>query len=260
MDLTRLALLVLDFSRVERVTLHPDGKRPETDAEHTLMLIYVACSLATLHPEWGLDVGKLAQLAAVHDLPEVHVGDTNSYGFSAGTEAAREARAAKKDREAGALQRLLVEHVGNPWLCASLIEYEAQLSPEARLLRYLDKVLPRVLNALNGCVVVKQWEGETLDTYREKNRRQMAELSAEYPEWPDIGLILWEACILAEQAWSMTTPYSTYHILREGQAICGAGMPDQWKDGFSGLTIAEAWAEMPGGLRLCPGCKAEMRP
>lgn len=88
----RLADLVLAFGRVNRATRHPDGVRPESDAEHTLMLAFAALTLADHHPEWGLDAGRLAILALVHDLPEVYVGDTNTARGLSADEAAAKAR------------------------------------------------------------------------------------------------------------------------------------------------------------------------
>lgn len=84
----RLADLCLQFARVNRATHHPDGVRPETNADHTVMLGVYACSLAQRindemkdpHRLPYLDVGRVAQFALIHDLPEVYAGDVNTFG------------------------------------------------------------------------------------------------------------------------------------------------------------------------------------
>ena len=57
-----LAQLCLRFGRVNRITYHEDGKRFESDTDHTVMLAVVACAFATQYAPY-LDVGRL-------DLPE----------------------------------------------------------------------------------------------------------------------------------------------------------------------------------------------
>ena len=61
---TAIAQLALRFARVERVTRHEDGVRPETDTDHSIMLALVACDLA---PE-GLSRPRVAEFSVVHDL------------------------------------------------------------------------------------------------------------------------------------------------------------------------------------------------
>jgi putative hydrolase of HD superfamily len=74
--------MVLTFARVNRVTLHEDGKTPESDTDHTVMVALCACSLAErLYP--SLDIGKVAQFALIHDLVEVYAGDTNTFNITA---------------------------------------------------------------------------------------------------------------------------------------------------------------------------------
>ena len=46
----RLADLILRFGRVNRATYHPDGERPESDTDHTVMLGILACAV-----KWMLD-------------------------------------------------------------------------------------------------------------------------------------------------------------------------------------------------------------
>ncbi len=64
-----IAKLALQFARVRRVTRHEDGRRPEFDSDHTVMLAILACDMA---PE-GLDLGLVAQFA-IGKGPPVAVG------------------------------------------------------------------------------------------------------------------------------------------------------------------------------------------
>jgi len=77
--LIHLAELALRFGRIDRTACyHPvlskDGRLiKESDTDHTVMLGWLACALATrFWPE--LDQGLIAQLALVHDAPEVTSG------------------------------------------------------------------------------------------------------------------------------------------------------------------------------------------
>src|SRR5688572_11298710 len=72
--------LVLPFSAIDRdISLSlPNGSRNENDAEHSWSLALVACMLAP-HVDPKLDVGKVCQFAVVHDLTEIHAGDTSAF-------------------------------------------------------------------------------------------------------------------------------------------------------------------------------------
>ena len=79
----RLAALVLQFGRVNRATFHPDGIRRETDTDHTVMLGVLAAALASRWHTLGLNVGRVAEFALVHDLAEAYAGDTQSFDITA---------------------------------------------------------------------------------------------------------------------------------------------------------------------------------
>lgn len=91
----RLARISLAFGRVERLTRHEDGIRPETDTDHTVMLGLVACELAPT----SLDRAAVAAYALVHDLLEVYAGDTQTLIVS------ENSLATKKSREIEARRR-----------------------------------------------------------------------------------------------------------------------------------------------------------
>lgn len=137
-----LASLALDFARVERVTRHQDGKRPETDADHTIMLQLLAASVARLHFP-TMDPGLVALFALVHDLPEVEVGDVDTFTDDP------EVLASKDEREHEGRARLARRTAATPWIADLVERYERQEEPEARLVRYLDKLCPRLTNVLN---------------------------------------------------------------------------------------------------------------
>jgi 5'-deoxynucleotidase YfbR-like HD superfamily hydrolase len=174
--LIHLGRLSLQFGRVDRITFHDDGATPESDTDHTVMLGLVACALAAEH---GLDVGLVAQYALVHDLVEVYAGDTNTLGGLT-----PEAKADKKAREHAALLRIKDEFGADLWwLPETLINYENQVTLEARFVRAVDKLLPKVTHILNGAVTLRQ---QGVDPQRQAARyvEQRAEIAAYTPEWP----------------------------------------------------------------------------
>lgn len=136
--LLELGKISVQMASVERATHYPPG-RPENDAEHSFNLGLSAMELAAnYYPE--LDTGLVAQFSYVHDLVEVHTGDTPTFDITA------EARAAKEAAEQAAVERLLKEL---PPHTASLLErYEKQTEPEARFVRFIDKLLPAIIHSV----------------------------------------------------------------------------------------------------------------
>ncbi len=139
-----LGEMILAFGRVDRITRHPDGEMLESDTDHTVMLGIVACSYAaTLAPE--LDRGKIAQFALIHDLVEVYAGDTATFRILT-----EEDVQGKEARERAALERIRREYDGIfPWIGETLEEYESLASAEARFVKVIDKVLPKITHILN---------------------------------------------------------------------------------------------------------------
>lgn len=62
-----LGQLCLQFGRVNRVTYHEDGRRLESDTDHTVMLGILACAFAEQYAP-HLDLGLVAQFT-LSDLP-----------------------------------------------------------------------------------------------------------------------------------------------------------------------------------------------
>jgi putative hydrolase of HD superfamily len=177
-DIVDLGKLTLIFSRVERMTYHEDGRRAETDSDHTVMLSIVACSIASeLRPD--LDVGMIAQYALLHDLVEVYAGDTPTIRIT------DEERVLKKQREAAALARIKLEF-GNsfPWLIETMESYEALDTIEAKFVKAVDKLMPRITHLLNNGKLIKEigmTRQEVINRFDEQ-KRQMSEYSADLPE------------------------------------------------------------------------------
>lgn len=189
----RLGRLALRFGEVYRATLHADGVTPESDTTHTVMLGLLACEVAS--EVEGFDVGRVAQLALVHDLVEAYVGDTNSFDISP------ERQADKAAREAAALERLRRRHRFDHWMLATLEAYEAQEEPEARLVRYLDKATPKICHALNQCASIRAM-GKTRDDLIRAHREQYAALGEQYPEIAEkVGYLLHGLMVASELAW-----------------------------------------------------------
>lgn len=145
-----LGQLCLQFGRVNRVTYHEDGRRLESDTDHTVMLGILACAFAEQYAP-HLDLGLVAQFALVHDFVEVYAGDTNTLKASAGT------AAVKEQREAAALVKLKAQFDSAlPWLTKAIERYDALNTPEARFIKTLDKVLPKITHALNRGAALRE--------------------------------------------------------------------------------------------------------
>lgn len=163
----QLARMSLAFGRVERLTYHEDGVTRESDTDHTVMLALIACAFAARHPEMGLDVGLVAQFAIVHDLPEVYAGDTPTLR-ALDPSAARD----KQARENEAANRIARETSALPWAADVLEMYEQRELPEARYVKAMDKVLPKLTHILNGGVCIREGNmslAEVAERYAEQD-------------------------------------------------------------------------------------------
>lgn len=172
--LMRLASLCLRFGRVNRATRHEDGVRFETDTDHTVMLGVVACAYAARFAP-HLDRGKIAQFSMVHDLVEAYSGDVQSLGMGAA------ARASKEEAERAALARIRAEFMDLPWIAETIDEYESLRSEEARFVKIVDKVLPKLTHLLNDGAALKHF-GFTFEKTHAEHVRQFGMMRAEYPQ------------------------------------------------------------------------------
>ncbi|MFD1366168.1 HD domain-containing protein [Actinoplanes sichuanensis] len=190
--------LALDFGRVNRITYHQDGLTPESDTDHTVMLGLIACALADRYfPD--LNVGLIAQYALVHDFVEVYAGDTPTLRMQSS-----DAKAEKAAREQAALVRIHREFRGTlPWVATLISSYETRLTPEARFVKALDKLLPKITHILNGAVTIRK-QGMRPEELADRYEAQIGELqtyAADFPALFDLRWVLVDRvlCSLGEQ-------------------------------------------------------------
>lgn len=169
----KIAILSLAFGRVERLTRHEDGIRPETDSDHTVMLGLIACELAPDH----LCRNKVAAFSNVHDIDEVYGGDTPTLVTS------QQVMKEKKTKEDAASIRLAAELGEDSWIVRTLEVYKQQREPEARFVRLMDKVLPKLTHSLNRCAAVKNLMGR--EDLLQAHSKQLDLLRKEYPEFQE---------------------------------------------------------------------------
>jgi len=171
-----LGELVTKFARITRAPRFPDGAR-ETDVEHSFHLALSATELAaTYFPE--LDTGLIAQFSLVHDLPEVNVGDVWTFGISA------EDRAKKEEAERESTEKLLKELP--PYTASLLKRYEDQKEREAVFVRFVDKMLPAIINywSKEAGTFLDDYNGHDRSELHARTQQWIAELKIRFPEYP----------------------------------------------------------------------------
>lgn len=176
-----LAELAMAFGRIDRTGVcHPDG-RPETDSDHTVMLCWIAPALADLVNEHrgfaDLNVGLVCQYAAVHDAAEVYAGDTPTINIS------EEELRSKEERELMASVKLSAQFKGRlPWFSCMVREYERQNQREARFVRAVDKLMPKLVHVIDNLLGLKQ-AGKNRDDVVKTIKRQRGDMV----RWLDPG-------------------------------------------------------------------------
>lgn len=146
-----LGKLAMNFTSIKRMPRYETGER-ENDVEHSFMLALVAPELAAAL-ELPLDSGKISQYAIVHDLVETKTGDIPTFSIS------EAALTAKRLAEHHALTELTTELP--PQTAATLLNYEAQVDSEARFVKFVDKLLPLVVDIIGQGVRVVQEDYNT---------------------------------------------------------------------------------------------------
>lgn len=132
--------LILQFRDIERkVRIPRPSHQPENDVEHSYSLAMMSWYLASHFPH--LDRDKVLRFALIHDLVEVHAGDTFTYGDP-------EHVASKHKREAVAQKQLATDWPDFPDMHDAIAAYEARDCAEARFVYAVDKILPTILNYL----------------------------------------------------------------------------------------------------------------
>ena len=168
--------LALKFSAVNRTGVELHTGEPESDTDHTVMLGWIACSFAAKHyPD--LDQGLIAQFALVHDAPEIYAGDVQSLGMDAET-AKNKAKA-----ESDAIGRLQSELDQYTWLTDTLVLYEKQELPEARYVRAIDKVLPKIVAYINDYKWhIQNWTWQEIEKALKTQLLQVQNYAGEFKE------------------------------------------------------------------------------
>jgi putative hydrolases of HD superfamily len=143
-----MAALALAFGRIDRTgPCHPDGT-PESDTDHTVMLGWVAPCLAELiNDRMGFqhyDVDRIAAYALVHDAAEVYAGDTPTIRI---TEEELDAKAVREATATARLHRQFKKTL--PWFARMVANYEDQVTKEARFVRAVDKLLPKMVHLVD---------------------------------------------------------------------------------------------------------------
>lgn len=134
--IAELQQLIADFAKVTRVLELGNTGRLENDVEHSFGLALTCWFLAPkIAPK--LNLSLVLQYALAHDIVELHSGDT--YVFD---EAALKT---KDQREQAALEKLKSAWPDFPELTDRAQEYKEKLTPEARFVYTIDKLLPPIL-------------------------------------------------------------------------------------------------------------------
>ena len=158
-------------------TIHPDG-RSENVAEHTLMLVKVATSLAQEYYS-ELDAGRVAIYASLHDDVEAYVGDTPTDSI------AKHNSDDKKQREEAGLMQLTSEFKPvAPAYVRYATEYEAQVIAEARFVRVVDKIMVELIHLPNEGSELKKYY--TPESAGEATKRNADKLMLQYPEYEQL--------------------------------------------------------------------------
>ena len=127
------------LKQVFRQTLLIGDRRPENDAEHSWHLALMAVILQE-HAAVEVDITRVLTMHLIHDLVEIHAGDTFAYD-----EAGHED---KEERERAAADRIFVllpDDQGQE-MRALWDEFEERVTPESRYAAALDRLQPLLLN------------------------------------------------------------------------------------------------------------------
>lgn len=184
-----LGKVIMRFAQINRITFFEDGVTPESDTDHTVMLAVVACAFAERFVK-KLDVGKVAQFAIIHDLVEVYAGDTPN--ISGQTLFDKNSKDEKDAREHQALLRLEKEFKNIfPWLTNTIDAYESLNSPEARYVKVMDKIMPKITHFTNNAITHKK-HGMTKEQSLEAFQKQISNLRGGYGSDQEEALELFE--------------------------------------------------------------------
>ena len=160
---------------VLRRTALIDGSRQENSAEHSWHLALAAVVMAEYAPA-PVNLVRVLEMLAVHDLVEIDAGDTFAYDT--------QNSATKADREHAAAERIfaMLPPDQATRLRASWEEFEEQATAESKFANAMDRLQPLLQNAFSGG---GSWCNQNLT--RAQVLKRMAPIEGAMPAvWPMI--------------------------------------------------------------------------
>lgn len=128
---------------INRQTYLSDGTRRENDAEHSWHLALMAVLLSE-HADEEVDLLKVITMVLIHDLVEIHAGDTYAYD-----EAGKQTQRIREEKAADRIFAMLPKDQGEKFR-ALWEEFDAYETPEAKFAHVCDNVQPLMLNHATG--------------------------------------------------------------------------------------------------------------
>ena len=171
------------LKKVARRTPLVDSSRNENSAEHSWHLALVAM-IAREYAVADVDLLRVFELVAVHDLVEIDAGDTFAYDA--------EGQVTKLDRERAAAERIfgLLPHDQRLYCRALWDEFEEQETAAARFANAVDRLQPLLQNASSGG---GSWRDHHL--CRDQVLQRMAPIESALPLlWPLVVEIIESFC------------------------------------------------------------------
>lgn len=168
------------FQSIERVVDVPGREAPENDVEHSYNLAMAAWFLAESFPE--LDRDKVIRYALIHDIVEVHAGDTYALADA-------EELAAKPAREAAALKKIKVDWKDFGDMANAMHDYELKIDQEANFVYALDKLMPIIVMMISKGTTWKD-RGVKFEDVRKSKESKVAKSPRIVPYFEELVTLL----------------------------------------------------------------------
>ncbi|KOP28288.1 phosphohydrolase [Hapalosiphon sp. MRB220] len=193
--LTQQIQFIIEIDKLKQIlrqTLLTDSSRQENSAEHSWHIAIMAMILAEYAPA-GTDILRAIKMLLIHDLVEIHAGDTFCYDLQGNlSKAEKETEAAKK--LFGILPVDQESELHSLWE-----EFELQQTPTAHFAAALDRIQPILHN--------QQTQGGTWRIHnisRDQVMRRVALVEAGTPElWSFIQQLI-DDCVAAGYLQTLT--------------------------------------------------------
>lgn len=131
-----------EVRKIKRSVWVADEEQFENDSEHSYQVALTALYIIESE-RLELNPYRAMGLALMHDILEVHSGDTPIF-------AEGEVQSTKAQREMDAIEQLRKDWPQMPLMMELIDEYEARQTPESKFIYALDKLLPIVNNYLDN--------------------------------------------------------------------------------------------------------------